>query len=61
MLRTMINYVVINVSIEISMYIQMFFLAREIFFLREVKQSSFIKNEQTQYNRYFDETNEKSG
>ena len=57
----MTNYVVINVSIEISMYIQMFFLAREIFFLREVKQSSFIKNEQTQYNRYFDETNEKSG
>ena len=56
-------YAVTNVSIEISMYIQMFILMRTAFFLEGIQMIQFHKKskqmQQDRYYRYFVETNKK--
>ena len=53
-------YAVTNVSIEISMYIQMFILMRTAFFLEGIQMIQFHKkSKQMQEDRYFVETNKK--
>ena len=53
-------YAVTNVSIEISMYIQMFILMRTAFFSEGIQMIQFHKkSKQMQQDRYFVETNKK--